>query len=116
MSFFAYMLRCADDSLYVGHTDDLDRRVSQHATGEFQGWTADRRPVELAWSEAFPTREEALAMEAKLKGWSRAKKLALIRGDWSEISRLASRKRKLSSNNVSPSFETPAVQAPQDER
>ena len=52
-------------------------------------YTAKRLPVELVWSDAFPTRDEAFAAEQRIKGWSRAKKEALTRGDWDEIKRLA---------------------------
>jgi len=47
MSFFAYMLRCADGTYYTGHTDNLDQRVAQHQSGDIQGYTFDRRPIEL---------------------------------------------------------------------
>ena len=75
MSFHAYLLRCADGSYYAGHTDDLTRRFGQHQRGECGGYTA--------------TREEALAAEQQIKGWSRAKKEALMAGDWKRISALA---------------------------
>jgi predicted GIY-YIG superfamily endonuclease len=88
--FFAYMLRCADGSYYVGHTDDLERRIAEHRAGAIAGcYTHDRRPVELVWSGEATTREEALAFERRLKGWSRAKKEALIAGDWERVSKLA---------------------------
>jgi len=89
MSFWVYMLRCADASFYVGHTDDLERRIGQHKSGELPGYTHNRRPVELVFSQEFSTREEALVSERQIKGWSRAKKEALIRGDWKQIQRLA---------------------------
>ena len=89
MSFWIYILHCADDSFYIGHTDNLDLRVAQHQTGEVAGYTASRSPVELVFAQECATREEALAAERQLKGWSRAKKEAMIRGDWSEVSRLA---------------------------
>lgn len=89
MSFHTYILKCNDGSYYTGHTDNLDHRIAQHQTGAIPGYTAERLPVELAWSEEFPTREEALFSERRIKGWSRAKKEALIRGDWEEIKRLA---------------------------
>ena len=89
MSFFAYLLQCADGSYYAGHTDDLNRRLGQHQCGECGGYTATRLPVELAWSQEFVTREEALAAEQQIKGWSRAKKEALMAGDWERISVLA---------------------------
>jgi tRNA/rRNA methyltransferase len=89
MSFHTYLLRCADSSYYVGHTDDLDRRIAQHESGTLPGYTATRRPVTLVWSETFATREEALAAETRLKGWTRAKKEALIAGDWNRVQALA---------------------------
>lgn len=89
MSFRAYMLRCADGTYYTGHTDDLELRLAQHASGEMGGYTASRLPVELVWSEAFGSRAEALEAELKVKGWSRAKKEALIRGDWEKVSHFA---------------------------
>ena len=89
MSFWIYLLRCADGSFYAGHTDDLDKRIGEHATGSCGGYTATRLPVELVWSQDCSTRIEALNFERQIKGWSRAKKEALIRGDWDEISRLA---------------------------
>ena len=91
MSFWAYLLECRDSNYYVGHTDNLEQRMGQHQTGELGGHTASRRPVKLVWSQDFATRHEALTAERQIKGWSRAKKEALIRGDWAAISRLASR-------------------------
>jgi tRNA/rRNA methyltransferase len=89
MSFSAYMLRCADGSYYVGHTDNLEARVAQHQQGEIPGYTQRRRPVTLIWSESFPERDQAFAAEQQLKGWSRAKKEALMRGDWDAVRSLA---------------------------
>jgi predicted GIY-YIG superfamily endonuclease len=89
MGFWAYMLHCADRSFYVGHTDDLEARIGVHQSGLIPGYTATRLPAKLVWADEFPTRYEALQAERQLKGWSRAKKLALIRGDWPLISRLA---------------------------
>jgi putative endonuclease len=89
------MLHCNAGRFYVGHTDDLGRRMAQHESGQIRGFTRDYLPTTLVWSEEFPTRVEALAAERRIKGWSRAKKLALIRGDWDEISRLAKAKAGL---------------------
>ena len=92
MAFWCYMLHCRAGRFYVGHTDDLERRVAQHQSGAFRGFTNALRPIELVWSQDFQTRYEALEAEDRVKGWSRKKKLALIRGDWNEISRLAKSK------------------------
>jgi predicted GIY-YIG superfamily endonuclease len=89
MAFFAYLLRCSDASYYAGHTDDLELRIGQHQTGECGGYTATRLPVTLVWSQEFATREEALAAERQIKGWGRAKKEALIAGDFALLSTLA---------------------------
>jgi putative endonuclease len=95
MSFWAYILLCADNSYYTGHTDNLEERLGKHETGEFVGYTSARLPVRLVFSEQFPTREEALTCERQIKGWSRKKKEALMRGDWAEVSRLAHRGRSV---------------------
>ncbi len=89
--FFAYILRCSDRSYYVGHTDELARRLAEHEAGATFGYTAARRPVRLVWFEEFPTREEAKAAEAQIKKWSRRKKEALIGGRMEEL-RAAARK------------------------
>jgi len=86
MAFWTYILRCADGSYYTGHTDDLDRRIGEHQTGSYCDFTSRRRSVMLAWFETFGTREEALSAELTIKKWSRAKKDALIREDWTDLS------------------------------
>lgn len=88
------MLHCRAGVFYTGHTDNLDRRVADHKAGRFEGFTKNRLPVELVWSQEFTTRNEAKSAENRIKGWSRAKKFALIRGGWGEISRLAKAKAK----------------------
>ncbi|HYI48032.1 MAG TPA: GIY-YIG nuclease family protein [Allosphingosinicella sp.] len=89
MGFWTYMLHCADRSFYVGHTDDLDARIGAHQSGLIPGYTSTRLPVTLVWADEFPSRYEALQAERQIKGWGRAKKLALIRGDWELIAALA---------------------------
>lgn len=91
MSFVAYMLKCADGTYYVGHSEDLTSRIAAHQAGAIAGYTSSRLPVELVWSQEFTTRDEALAAERQIKGWSRVKKEALIAGDWDGI-QLLSRK------------------------
>ena len=89
MAFWLYVLQCADGTLYVGHTDDLDERMRQHDAGKADSYTASRRPLRLLHAEEFGSRYEALGMERKLKGWGREKKLAYIAGDWKRVGELA---------------------------
>ena len=73
-------------------------------------------PVELAFSEYFQRIDEAVAAERRIKGWSRAKKEAMMRGDFAALSTLAKRKRRTVASKSDPSsFETQASPAPQDE-
>ncbi len=87
---YVYMLRCSDGSYYVGNTRGLlEDRVGQHNAGSFGGYTASRRPVVLVWQQDFQRLTDAIAVERQLKGWSRAKKEALIRGDFDLLHTLA---------------------------
>ena len=107
MGAFIYMLECADGSYYVGCAtgEDLTKRIAEHQAGVYRGYTSARRPVTLVWSEYFPQITDAIAVERQLKGWSRAKKQALISGSWDAIRQLGKRRggRPGSSKNLSPS-------------
>ncbi|MGY8707780.1 GIY-YIG nuclease family protein [Bradyrhizobium sp. 18BD] len=94
MGIYVYMLRCADGSFYIGSAtgDDVSRRVGEHNAGAHQGYTYARRPVVLVWSEYFDRITDGIAAERQLKGWSRAKKEALIRSDWTSVRQLAQRR------------------------
>lgn len=94
MDFHVYILKCRDNSFYTGHTDDLGARMASHQAGSFDGYTRRRRPVELVFCETFPTRIEALERERQIKGWSRAKKRALIERDWQRLCALSSGDKK----------------------
>ncbi|MEE7451082.1 hypothetical protein MRF4_26685 [Methylobacterium radiotolerans] len=93
MGAFVYMLRCADGSYYVGSArgESLDRRLSEHHAGTYGGYTSRRRPVTLVHAEHFDRFTDAIAAERRIKGWSRAKKEALIRADWDALQWLAKR-------------------------
>jgi putative endonuclease len=88
------MLRCSDGSYYVGVAtgDDLSKRLAEHQSGAYPGYTSTRRPVHLVWSDHFDRITDAIEVERKLKGWSRAKKEALIKNDWEAIELLAKRR------------------------
>ena len=102
MSFWVYILRCNDGRYYTGHSDNLEARLAQHKTGGFCDYTSRRRPVEHVWSETFPTRIEALEAERRIKPWSRAKKEALIAGDWAALSFFAKPPHERSSALIYP--------------
>ena len=89
MNFYIYILLCSDGSYYTGHTENLEQRVAAHELGSIPGYTVDRRPVKLVFSQDFPSREQAFERERQVKGWSRKKKEALIQGDWDELRRLS---------------------------
>lgn len=78
MSFYVYMLRCADGTLYTGYTDDPERRARVHNAGKGAKYTRSRLPVELVYREAFGDKSSALRREREIKGLTRAQKLALI--------------------------------------
>ena len=88
---FVYILRCSDDSFYVGSTWDLERRVGEHDLGLGAAHTRRRRPVELVWSAWCDRVDEAYAAEKQIHGWSRAKRQALIDGRTELLSVLSSR-------------------------
>ena len=90
MTAVVYMLRCNDGRYYVGSTrGSLERRISEHNAGTYGGFTKSRRPVALVYSQAFDRITDANAAERQLKGWSRGKKEALIRGDYERLRILA---------------------------
>ena len=84
--YSVYLLECADGHYYAGVTSKLETRVAEHQAG-LDPWcyTFGRRPVRLVFTAAFGTPDEAISAEKRLKGWSRAKKEALVRGDWDAI-------------------------------
>ncbi|MFZ0573754.1 MAG: GIY-YIG nuclease family protein [Candidatus Cybelea sp.] len=89
-TYYVYMLLCSDESFYVGVTNNLETRIAQHDFGfDRRCYTFTRRPLILVHSSDFHHIDEAISWEKQLKGWSRAKKRALIENDWPRISRLA---------------------------
>lgn len=91
-TFVVYILKCSDGSYYVGHTDKIEQRISQHQLGTIAGYTSQRLPVELVFMQYFATRAEALVSERKIKNWSRKKKEALIEGNWESLKILGKKK------------------------
>ena len=91
MAYYVYLLRCSDGSYYVGRTNDLEQRLAAHERGAIEGCTLSRRPVELVSSDRFFRRLEAFHRERRIKGWSRARKEALIKGGWVGLVELSNR-------------------------
>jgi predicted GIY-YIG superfamily endonuclease len=91
---FTYILRCADETLYVGHTEDLASREQTHNEGKGAKYTAPRRPVRMVYAEEHASVERAIAREQQLKRWSREKKEALIRDDRTALDWLSHRPSK----------------------
>jgi putative endonuclease len=91
---WTYMLRCSDQSFYVGSTsyEDVEVRVAEHNDARYVGYTSYRRPVRLVWARQFADLRDAHATERRLKGWSRAKKLALITQDEEHLIALSQRR------------------------
>lgn len=87
---FVYILKCSDKSYYVGVTNDINNRLNQHNEGTDQkSYTYSRKPVELVYFELIENNLAAIAREKQLKGWSRAKKEALIEGNWNKLTELS---------------------------
>ena len=78
MTAYLYILECSDGSFYTGSTPILERRLAEHRFGLGGQWTSKRLPVKLLFSEELPTLRESFEAERQIKGWRRAKKLALI--------------------------------------
>ena len=90
---WTYILRCADGAFYVGSARDIDERMTQHSMGTAGSYTARRRPVELVWAQESERVDDAYVLEMMIKGWRRAKKIALIDGrldDLPDLSRAGS--------------------------
>lgn len=90
---YVYILKCTDGSYYVGSTSDVDARVKEHNDGKLGAcYTFLRRPVTLAYTESYATLFEAMRRERQLKGWSHAKKAALVTGDIVTLKALSKRR------------------------
>jgi predicted GIY-YIG superfamily endonuclease len=109
MAAWVYILVCADGSYYAGCTTNIDQRYGEHQAGINCAYTSLRRPVVMVWAEEAQDINSAIAVERQIKGWSRAKKEALIRGDYAALPGLSKRGYRPAS------FETAASRAPQDD-
>ena len=81
MSNYVYILQCADNTLYTGYTNDLERRINLHNSGKGTKYTRGRTPVKLRYFEEYQTKSEAMKREYAIKQLKRQDKLRLIKGD-----------------------------------
>ncbi len=91
--YFVYILKCTDGSYYTGVTSNLEQRINRHNSGLIKGYTSSRLPVRLVYSNRFRNTTDAITAEKQIKGWSRAKKQALINGDFDKLVQLAKSKK-----------------------
>ncbi|PZU94119.1 MAG: hypothetical protein DI527_04245 [Chelatococcus sp.] len=110
---WVYIVRCADGSYYTGSTrSSIEQRVAEHNDGRYEAaCTATRRPVTLVFAEHFSVITDAIGMERRIKGWSRAKKEALIQRDFERLAQLSRRSQR----SAAPVLRDAAGAAPQDE-
>ena len=85
---YVYILACADGSLYTGWTNDLAQRIKAHNSGAGAKYTRSRRPVKLVYAASFPTKEEAMREEWRIKQLTRNEKLTLIHDREKETSNI----------------------------
>ena len=103
--YFVYILKCADESYYTGVTSDIERRLAEHSARTYDGFTSTRKPVELIYSQRISDINDAIFLEKRIKGWSRKRKEALIKGDFNLLKELAACKNESSHLNFSPEKE-----------
>ena len=89
MRGYMYILKCKDGSYYVGSTDNLPLRIAEHNIGEGAEFTKDRRPLQLVYYEECMSIKSAFEREQQIKGWSRKKKEALIKGNTNTLKLLS---------------------------
>jgi putative endonuclease len=96
-----YILKCVDDSYYVGSTKNLDLRIAQHQSGKGSRYTSGRLPVELVYGEEYDRVADAYAREKQVQNWGRAKRETLINGEVESLPPLAKKKFGKKQNNKS---------------
>jgi tRNA/rRNA methyltransferase len=88
-NYYVYMLKCSDNSYYIGHTRDLEARFAEHNNMQGGRYTSSRLPTQMVFAQEFATQNDAFAIERQIKGWTRDKKEALISKDWNLIKNLS---------------------------
>ena len=91
--YFVYIVKCSYGSYYTGVTSNLEKRIAEHNSGIIKGYTSKRLPVKLVYSNIFHNVNDAIRAEKQIKVWTRAKKEALIRGDFEALINLSKSKK-----------------------
>ena len=91
--FYVYIVKCIDESYYTGHTDNIEKRISEHMLGKISCYTQKRLPIKLVYIQSFEERICAINAERKIKKWIREKKEALIAKDWKLLSLISKTKQ-----------------------
>ena len=97
--FYMYIVKCQDDTFYIGHTHDINQRIQTHRSGNGSKHTSERRVDELVYYESYDSKKEAIKREKQLKGWSRLKKEALINKDFNRLKKLSISRQSVSQKN-----------------
>ena len=100
--YYVYILKCADKSYYTGITNNIERRLIEHKSGtQKDSYTYTRRPIKLVFCTDFLDPNQAIAFEKQVKGWTRAKKEAIINDEWDKLKILATCKNRTSHKGFS---------------
>ena len=91
--YFVYIVKCSDMSYYTGITSNLEKRISEHNLRLIKGYNSNRLPVKLVYSNRFRDVRDAINAEKQIKGWSRAKKEALIQNNFELLVELSKSKK-----------------------
>ena len=90
LNYFVYILKCIDGSYYTGVTNNLERRLAEHNSGDsITSYTFNRRTLLLVFSQQYSDIKQAIALEKQIKGWSRKKKEAFINEEWDNLKQLS---------------------------
>ncbi|MBI4930445.1 MAG: GIY-YIG nuclease family protein [Bacteroidetes bacterium] len=99
-NYYVYILKCSDDSYYTGVTNNLERRFIEHEEGiDSECYTFSRRPLEIVFYQMYNDIHQAIAIEKKIKKWSRKKKEAIIQDKWDDLKELSICKNETSHLN-----------------
>jgi len=91
--YFVYILKCSDETYYTGFTSNLNKRIIEHNTGKHnESYTFNRRPLTLEFYAEFTNVNIAIETEKQIKKWSKAKKQALINGEFEKLPNLSKKK------------------------